>query len=61
MNLKKVTNIQWSGVDTKDAQDFCDAYIVNADYKGEPMNEEQLDEVNENLSYFYEDLLNSIF
>ena len=47
MDYKKIDNIEIDGIDTKDYPDFCDAYIVSADYDGVPMTDKQLDEINE--------------
>ena len=47
MDYKKIDNIEIDGIDTKDYPDFCDAYIVSADYDGVPMTDEQLDEIND--------------
>jgi len=53
MDYKKIDNIEVDGIDTKDYPDFCDAYIVSADYDGLPMTDEQLDELNEDGDYVY--------
>ena len=53
MDYKKIDNIEVDGIDTKDYPDFCDAYIVSADYDGKPMNDDQLDELNEDGDYLY--------
>ena len=53
MDYKKIDNIEVDGIDTKDYPDFCDAYIVSADYDGKPMTDEQLDELNEDGDYVY--------
>ena len=58
MDYKKIDNIEIDGIDTKDYPDFCDAYIVSADYDGVPMNNEQLDKLNEDGDYIYECVLN---
>ena len=51
MYYNKITNIQIVGVNWNDYPDFADAYILSADYDGVPMNEKQLDELN-NDGYF---------
>jgi hypothetical protein len=53
MDYKKIDNIEIDGIDTKDYPDFCDAYIVSADYDGVPMTDKQLDELNEDGDYVY--------
>ena len=57
MDYKKIDNIEIDGIDTKDYPDFCDAYIVSADYDGVPMNDEQLDKLNEDGDYVYENIM----
>jgi len=60
MDLKKITNIEIEGIDFKDAPDFCDAFISSADYKGVPMTDSQLDEINENSDFVYDSTINFI-
>ena len=50
MDYKKIDNVELDGIDYWDAPDFCDAYIASAYYDGKPMTDEQLDEINEDLS-----------
>lgn len=57
MELSKITNIEFGGIDHSDAPDYCDAYIVSADYDGELMDESQLEEINENSDFIYEQLI----
>ncbi len=58
MDYKKIDNIEMEDVYTWDYPDFCDAYILSADYDGVPMTDEQLDELNEDGDYIYECVLN---
>ena len=44
----KISNVEWEGIDHNDAPDYCDAYIVAADYDGVPMDEDQIEELNDN-------------
>ena len=60
MDYKKIDNIEVDGIDTKDYPDFCDAYIVSADYDGIPMTEEQLDEINDDGQFQYECIMNDL-
>ncbi len=57
MDYKKIDNIEIDGIDTKDYPDFCDAYIVSADYDGVPMNNKQLDKLNEDGDFVYEHIM----
>tara|TARA_R110000796_G_scaffold52905_2_gene124535 strand:+ start:814 stop:999 length:186 start_codon:yes stop_codon:yes gene_type:complete len=54
MDYKKIKNIEVEGIDTNDYPDFCDAFILKADYDGKPMTEVQLDELNQDSSFVYE-------
>jgi hypothetical protein len=60
MDYKKIDNIEVDGIDTKDYTDFCDAYIVSADYDGVPMTDEQLDEINDDGQFQYECIMNDL-
>tara|TARA_R110000744_G_scaffold277920_1_gene390244 strand:+ start:122 stop:307 length:186 start_codon:yes stop_codon:yes gene_type:complete len=60
MNYELIDNIEIDGIDTKDYPDFCDAYIISADYKGKPMTEKQLDEINDNGDFQHECIMNEI-
>jgi hypothetical protein len=61
MELDKITNIELDGIDTKDYPDFCDAYIVSAEYEGEELTEEQLEELNCDSDFVYQCVLNYLF
>lgn len=60
---KKELEFDYSEIDNIDMAnvtgypDFTDAYIVSADYKGEPMTEDQLDILNEDTDFLYEQAL----
>ena len=60
MDYKKIDNIEIDGIDFKDYPDFCDAYIVSADYDGVPMTDKQLDEINEDGDFQHECIMNDI-
>jgi len=56
MDYKKIDNIDFDGIDYNDYPDFCDAFIVSADYDGVEMTEEQLEALNNDSDYVYERL-----
>lgn len=60
MDLSLIDNIVFD-YDLKDAYKFSDAYIVCADYDGQPMNEDQLNELNENSEFVHEKLIEYLF
>ena len=62
MDLNKIDNIEFDGIDTKDYPDFSDATILSADYDGREMTEEELDELNcEFPEFVHEQVLNYLF
>ena len=61
MNTNKIDNIEFDGIDTKDYLDFCDVYISSADYDGREMTEAELDELNEDMSFVYEEFIRYYF
>lgn len=61
MNYDLIDNIELDGIDTNDYPDFCDAFIVSADYDGVEMTEEQLEALNEDYSFVHDCVYNHLF
>tara|TARA_R110002167_G_scaffold86851_1_gene234825 strand:+ start:1092 stop:1292 length:201 start_codon:yes stop_codon:yes gene_type:complete len=61
LNYDLIDNIEVDGIDTNDYPDFCDAFIVSADYDGQPMSEAQIDELNEDSSFLHDCVYNQLF
>lgn len=61
MDYSKISNIEIDGINPRDYPDFADAYILSADYDGEPMTEEQLNEINRDSDFVYEQVIKFIF
>lgn len=61
MDNTKIDNVELDDVDTKDYPDFCDAFIVSADYNGIAMTEEELNEINEDRDFVYEKVLEHLY
>lgn len=61
LDYKLITNVDVDGIDTADYPDFCDAFISYAEYNGEPMTEDQLDELNEDADFVYESIENHLY
>lgn len=61
MNLENIQNIEMDGIDTTDYPDFCDAFIVSADYEGRKLTDKEIDALNENSCFIYECVLKQIF
>jgi hypothetical protein len=52
IDFKLIDNVVVDGIDYNDYPDFCDAYISEADYNGEPIDEEMLDVLNTDYTDF---------
>lgn len=52
-DYSKISSVEVDGIDTNDAPDFVDAYISYAEYDGEPMTDEQLEELNQDGDFVY--------
>lgn len=61
LDYKLISNIQFDGIDHNDAPDYCDAYIVSAEYDGEEMTEEQIELLNDDRDYVYEKLMDYLY
>ena len=58
LDYNLIDNIEFDGINHDDYPDYCDAYIVSADYDGVEMTEEQIELLNDNRDYVYEKLIN---
>ena len=56
----KIDNIIFDGIDHEDYPDYCDAYILSADYDGRKMTEQELEELNDERDFVHEKLLDYI-
>lgn len=61
LDYSKISNISIDGIDYKDAPDFVDAYIENADYDGRPMTDSELEDLNDDNDYVYEQVIDWIY
>lgn len=58
----KYINIEIDGIDSRDYPDFVDAYISYAEHdNGEPLTDDELDALNEDSSFVYEQVINKFF
>ncbi len=57
----EIDNIKFEAIDHKDYPDFCDACIVEADYKGVPMTDEEIELINEDRQFVYDRLIAYLF
>lgn len=60
MDYSKITDVRVGGIDTKDYPDFCDAHIESAEYNGEPMSDDLLEELNEDYDFVYDAVMNQL-
>jgi hypothetical protein len=51
LDLSKIDNIVFDGIDHKDAPDYADAFILSADYDGVEMTEEQIESLDSGFVY----------
>ena len=61
IDYSKISNVEVDGIDTSDYPDFSDAFISYAEYDGEEMSEEMLEELNQDGSYVYEQVEKYIY
>ena len=52
IDFKLIDNVIVDGIDYSDYPDFCDAYIAEADYNGEPMSDEMIEVLNYDYTDF---------
>lgn len=53
LDYSKIDDIEVDGIDTRDYPDFSDAFISYATYKGQPMSDKQLDRLNSDSDFVY--------
>ena len=61
LDYKKISNLEFEGIDNGDYPDFCDAYIVRADYGDQEMTIEQLELLNEDSEFIQEKLIEHLY
>jgi hypothetical protein len=61
LDYSKISNVEVDGIDTSDYPDFCDAYIISAEYDDRLMTDEEIDILNEDSSFIHECVWNKLF
>lgn len=63
IDTKNICNIEFDGVDHRDAPDYSDAYIYSADWcdTGEPLTEDELDQLNDDLDFVHDALYDYLY
>ena len=57
IDTSQVEDIEIDGIDTRDYPDFCDAFILEATYKGREMTDEELEALNEDSDFVYDKVM----
>lgn len=60
-DYSQIDDVEIEGIDGRDAPDFCDAFISSASYKGRDMTEAQLERLNEDRDFVYEQVQERIY
>jgi hypothetical protein len=60
-DYKKISSVEVEDIDMADYPDFSDAYISYAEYDGEPMTDEQLEELNQDGYFVYDAIQRRLF
>jgi hypothetical protein len=61
LDYSKIDMIEFDGIDHDDYPDYCDAYIVYAEYDGREMTDEELELINDDASFVYESLMSYLY
>jgi hypothetical protein len=61
IDYSKISNVYVEGIDHRDAPDYCDAFIASADYDGEPMDDDMLEELNQDGQFVYDAVINQLY
>lgn len=61
LQLAKISDIVIEGIDPRDAPDYCDAFIADADYDGRPATEEELEIMNNDSGFVYESIISKLY
>lgn len=62
LDLKKIEDIEFDGIDHHDSPDYCDAFICRASYEGRELTEDELNNINDNeRDFVYEKLMNYLY
>jgi len=61
IDFSKIDNVELDGIDTSDAPDFADAYIVSCDIDGRPATDEELDIINDNGEFVYDQVQKRLY
>ena len=57
IDLSQVEDVEIDGINPRDYPDFCDAFILEATYKGREMTDEELEALNEDSDFVYDKVM----
>lgn len=61
IDFTKITSPEFDGIDKGDYPDFCDTFLVSAEYDGEVMSEEMVEYINDNhWDWVYETMFETV-
>ena len=62
LDLSKIEDIEFDGINHDDYPDYCDAFVTSATYKGRDLTEEELEWVgDEHSDWVYEKLMEHLY
>ena len=62
LDLSKIEDIEFDGINHEDYPDFCDAFISSATYQNRDMTEEELEVLDEEYrDWVYEKLMDYLY
>jgi hypothetical protein len=61
LNYSLIDNVDIDGIDFADYPDFCDAYIVSADYDGREMTDDEIELLNSDGEFVLEKVFEKIY
>ena len=61
IDTSQVEDIEIDGINPRDYPDFCDAFILEASYKGREMTDEELEALNEDSEFVYDKVMEHLY
>ena len=62
IDLNKIDNFSFDGVNHNDYPDYADVYLESADYEDRELTDEEIDFINdEHWDFVYEQFINQLF
>lgn len=61
LNYNLIEDLEFDGIEYSDYPDFCDAYVCSASYDGREMTDDELDALNADHEFIYNQLLNYLY